>query len=311
MNIIKKILNLKIFLKTILKLKNSKYLKHLNDLHEMYLNINTSKKNIENLILLKYKDLINKDDQKIIFKINEFKLYSQNGEDGILLYIFSKIGFKNKFAVNIGCGGITSNIYNLTINFGFKSFEIDGNASSIEFCKSFIKQYIIDYFNYVRFVHSWIDRDNINKLLKDNNVPGEVDLLSIDIDGNDYWIWEAIDIINPRVIVIEYNASFGYEKLISVKYEPDFDRWKKHKSGWYHGASLRAFEFLGKKRGYSLICCDSNGVNAFFIRNDLINTHFRKLNSKEAYYPHFQRIDKMSVEEQYKLIENMEYVEIE
>lgn len=111
--------------------------------------------------------------------------------------------------------------------------------------------------------------ENIERTIEELNIPKSLDILSIDIDGSDYWIWKAINNINPRIVVIEYNAAFGMNRSVTVPYEPDFDRFKKHKSGYYHGASLKALTKLGKEKGYSFICCDSNGVNAFFIRDGL------------------------------------------
>ena len=159
--------------------------------------------------------------------------------------------------------------------------------------------------------HEWITKDNIENVLMEASIPDSVDLLSIDIDGNDYWIWERIDRIKPRVVIIEYNASFGNNRSVTVPYDPEFDRFKKHKSGYYHGASLNAMEKLGHKKGYSLVCCDSNGVNAFFIQRQLIEgSGFTSRKSTDIFQPLKKRNEIMSIENQIKLIENLKVIEV-
>jgi len=115
---------------------------------------------------------------------------------------------------------------------------------------------------------NWITRENVNDLLRDHGLTGEIDLLDIDIDGIDYWVWQAIESVTPRVVVVEYNADFGFERAVTVPYDPRFDRHKtaEHR---YYGASLRAFERLGAQRGYRLVAIEPRGVNAFFVRHDV------------------------------------------
>jgi hypothetical protein len=113
-----------------------------------------------------------------------------------------------------------------------------------------------------------VTREGIDDLLVDAVGGGEIDLLSIDIDGNDLWVWEAVEGVRPRIVVVEYNGTFGPERSVSVPYDPDFDRMARHPSGWYHGASITALARVGARKGYVLAGCDSNGVNAFFVRED-------------------------------------------
>lgn len=101
----------------------------------------------------------------------------------------------------------------------------------------------------VRVRHAWIDQENVDGLIRENMGAGEIDLLSIDVDGNDYWLWKAISSISPRLIVVEYNASFGPVRSVTVPYDPMFDRHRKHPSGFYHGMSLRAAEKLADAKG--------------------------------------------------------------
>jgi hypothetical protein len=98
-----------------------------------------------------------------------------------------------------------------------------------------------------------------------------VDILSIDVDGVDYWLWRAATAISPRIVIIEYNASFGPEASVTVPYEPEFDRTEKGVNGHYHGASITALARLANQKGYVLLGCDRAGANAFFLRADLLN----------------------------------------
>jgi hypothetical protein len=99
---------------------------------------------------------------------------------------------------------------------------------------------------------------------------GDIGILSIDVDGNDYWIWNAIDCIQPRIVICEYNSLFGFEKAVTVPYDDNFIITEAHFSGLYWGASIAAFDFLAKKKGYSLIGSNSVGNNVFFVRDDFI-----------------------------------------
>ena len=112
----------------------------------------------------------------------------------------------------------------------------------------------------------FITAENIEALLAKYGVPLEPDLLSIDLDGNDYWVWKAITRYRPRVIVCEYNAALGPNAAKTVPYDPH-RRWD---GSSYHGASLRALHNLARQRDYSLVHCEAHGVNCFFIRDDVI-----------------------------------------
>lgn len=138
-----------------------------------------------------------------------FKAFSQTDEDGLLLYIFSIIGSESKKSVEICAGnGMECNTANLIINHGWHGLLVDGNEAlvkcGIEFYKSNPHTYV-----YPPFVHSWITRDNVNEVIARNGFEGEIGLLSIDMDGVDYWIWDAIHCIEPRVVVVEYQGILG------------------------------------------------------------------------------------------------------
>jgi hypothetical protein len=236
----------------------------------------------------------------------EFKVCSQNGEDGILLYVFSKIGTTNRCFVEFGIGeGRECNTANLSLNFGWHGLLIDCNQDCIALAKLYYQNRLGIKSSKVKIIQNFVTAENINKILLDNGVEGEIDLLSIDIDGNDYWVWKAINVIKPRVVVIEYNASLGYEKSITVKYDPKFNAFKKHPSGFYHGASLTALTKLANSKGYILVGCDSNGVNAFFVRKDVAKGKLTEVSVQEAYFPNSHRLK--SPKEQFECIKHLDF----
>lgn len=117
---------------------------------------------------------------------------------------------------------------------------------------------------------AFITAENINELLTESGFAGDIGILSIDVDGNDYWIWEAVEAAQARIVIVEYNSIFGPDATVSVPYAADFVRGDAHPSLLYAGASIAAQEHLGRSRGYSLVGSNSAGNNAFFVRNDML-----------------------------------------
>jgi len=202
-----------------------------------------------------------------------FQAYSQTDEDGILLFIFSIIGARNKKCVEICAGnGIECNTANLIINHGWAGLLVDGNSSLVQRGQKFYRRHKATYIYPPIFVCSWITRDNVNEVLQNNGYEGEIDLLSIDVDGLDYWLWDAIDVISPRVVVVEYQDIIGPEKAITVPYKDDFNAYEYPTTRGmpnFCGASLHAFVKLGREKGYRLVGCSRYGVNAFFMHGGL------------------------------------------
>ncbi len=237
---------------------------------------------------------------------HELKVFSQNGEDGILLYLFSKIGSVSNTFVEFGIGdGSECNTADLSINFGWRGLLMDCESRNVNAARRFYDDELRTASDRIQIIECMVTAENINDVLATNGFQGEIDLLSIDIDGNDYWVWKAIDVVNPRVVVCEYNACFGCDRAITVAYDPVFDRRAKHPSLLYFGASLPALTALAKTKGYVLAGCDQHGVNAFFVRQDLAEGCIQALTPAEAYYPlrdrlmgvigpdHFQQIAAM------------------
>ncbi len=239
----------------------------------------------------------------------ELSVLSQNGEDGVLFYLFSTLGTVNRYFVEFGIeDGRQCNTGNLSLNFGWRGLLIEGNVEYALNARQYYAQRLRERRDDVKIANAFIQPDNINKLFEDNDVPAEIDLLSIDIDGNDYWVWQAMNATSPRIVVIEYNASMGAERSISTQYDPTFDRWKKHDSGYYHGASLTALNKLAASKGYGLIGCDSLGINAFFVRSDVVAGKLPLLTPQAAFFPHFQRPE--SVEDQFARIQHLSFEQV-
>jgi hypothetical protein len=198
-------------------------------------------------------------------------IYSQTDEDGFLLYIFSLIGFTNKQVVEICAGdGFECNAANLIINHGWKGLLFDGNPTNIQIGKKIYNSIKSRIKNIPKLVNAWITAENVNKLITKSGFKGEIDLLSLDLDGIDYWIWKSINCIQPRVVILEYNNNRSVEESVTIPYDPNF-KAQIINGEYYCGASLRAFVKLGKKLGYRLVGSNTMEYNAFFLRDDIAN----------------------------------------
>ncbi len=238
----------------------------------------------------------------------EYSLFSQNGEDGILRYLFSEIGFKSRFFIEFGFGVTESNSLRLMLLERFGGVFIDGSELSVKRFNQAVSAYGISN---VKAICKFLNLDNLEETILDSQTPTEIDLLSIDVDGNDYWFWDAIQCTSPRLVVIEYNASLGPDLSLTVPYDPSFDRFAKHESGFYCGASLTALVKLGTKKGYTLVGCDSTGVNAFFTRSDCLTPELRRISSQCIFQPHKSRLDRgYSSEEQLRIIRDLPFTQV-
>ena len=249
-------------------------------------------------------------DPRNVINWYELRVYSQNGEDGILLYIFSKIGVTNRTFVEFGVGeGKQCNTANLCLNLGWRGLMMDSSRPHVYSALRYYRHLGKGAAD-VKILHCNVTAENINSTLLQNGLGGDIDLLSIDIDGNDYWVWKAIDAIAPRVVVIEYNPLLGHTQSLTVKYDPNFDRFGIHSSGIHHGASLAAMERLGSTKGYTLVGCDSSGVNAFFVRRDLARGKISAVSPEDAYYPSARWSSKLSLEKQFDLADSLDFIKV-
>lgn len=213
-----------------------------------------------------------------------FKVYSQNDEDGIIEEIFNRIGTTNKIFVEFGVGdGLECNSHYL-LHKGWIGLWMEGNPDA---CKAITVRFLpLLQKGQLKIGNVFITKDNINELIKAGGIVGEIDLLSVDIDGNDWHVWKAINVIQPRAVIVEYNAKFppNYAWVMPYNENHSYD------GSDCHGASLKAFELLGRELGYQLVGTNLNGVNAFFVKQELAKGLFVEPATAEELYNPFRYI---------------------
>lgn len=210
----------------------------------------------------------------------EFRVFSQWGEDGIIQFLCEVVPIPRKVFVEFGVESYDeANTRFLLVNNNWAGLVIDGDAAQV----ARIRQQPEYWLYNLKAVDAFITCENINQILRDNGITGEIGLLSIDIDGMDYWIWEAIHVVEPAIVVVEYNYRFGPHEAVTVPYRADFDRRKAHHSILYYGASLKALCELANRKGYAFVGCGSAGLNAFFVRRDLKPAGIRELTPEEGF----------------------------
>jgi hypothetical protein len=206
--------------------------------------------------------------QATTIKEAEFKVFSQFGDDGIIQYLIGWVKPRVDTFVEFGVEDYEeANTRFLLMNNNWKGLIIDGSSTFIDSIKtsSFYWRYSL------KTITSFITAENINQLLVSNGIVGQIGLLSIDIDGNDYWVWKAITVVEADIVVIEYNSLFGSERAISIPYSPNFKREQAHYSYLYFGASLPALYDLAIEKGYAFVGCNQAGVNAYFVKKEKLN----------------------------------------
>lgn len=236
----------------------------------------------------------------------EFKVFSQSGEDGIIQYLISKVPIDRHIFVEFGVEDYTeANTRFLLINDKWNGFVIEGDEANVKK----IQQSELYWRCSIGAVAAFITKDNINEIIEGVGIKGDIGLLSVDIDGNDYWVWQAIDVVEPRIVICEFNRHFGSYHALTIPYKPDFN-WSEAPSRIYYGASLNALCLLAEQKGYDFVGCTSEGVNAFFVRKDL-SGGLTKLTAKEGY--NLIRFEKYySIHQpQMKDIEQMEIFDVE
>lgn len=209
----------------------------------------------------------------------EFSVFSQWGEDGIIEWLIQKNGHMPETFIEFGVEDFReSNCRFLIMNRNWRGLVIDGNNKNIET----IRADCISWKHDLSSICEFITRENINSLIQSSGVSGEIGILSIDIDGNDYWVWNSIDCIRPHFVIVEYNTVFGDLEPITVPYRDDFNRTKAHSSNLYYGASIMAFCALAAQKGYTLLGSNRAGSNAFFVRNDRLSIFDGLIRDKTA-----------------------------
>jgi hypothetical protein len=197
------------------------------------------------------------------------KVYSQNDEDGIVGEIVSRVGLTpaSGLLIEIGASTGLENNTHLLLRQGFRTHWVEGSEESIDKMRKAFASYISS--GRLVFEHAFVTAENVDALVS-SAADGPVALLSIDVDGNDYWLWKAVTTVTPAIVIIEYNGKFPPPLSIAQRYNPR-RVWKGTDA---FGASLAAMEKLGREKGYRLVGCNITGSNAFFVRQDLVADHF-------------------------------------
>lgn len=236
---------------------------------------NWIKKNFSSLVYRKQKSATRKRElaahvqsfgQRPVSKLSgaSFDVFTYHGEDGIIFYLLQQLKDVPKIFVDIGAGDcIKSNCACLVFHFGWDGLFADKNEKQLSVGKKFYKEKI-ERGGAIQFATSEVTIQNVNEIITGAGFSNEMGLLSIDIDGNDYWIWKAINSIQPRIVVIEAKVEFGYHNIVVPYGEHNHHSVDK----MYNGASLEAFVKLGKEKGYKLVGANAQGYNLFFVRNN-------------------------------------------
>ncbi|HLP51895.1 MAG TPA: hypothetical protein VK154_13495 [Chitinophagales bacterium] len=245
----------------------------------------------------------------------EFQVFSQWGDDGIIQYLINKVGVKNKTFIEFGVQDYSeSNTRFLLMNNNWKGLIIDSDKQFMDSVKHDAMYWRHDLTAHCAF----ITVENVNSLFTDNGFKGNIGILSVDIDGNDYWVWENISSVDADIVIVEYNSLFGGKHAITVPYNPSFYRGNAHYSHLYWGTSVKALCHLAEKKGYIFVGCNSNGNNTYFVKKEKANG-LKALTAEEGYVESRFREsrDKNGLltfaggAERVKLIEEMEVFDVE
>jgi hypothetical protein len=246
----------------------------------------------------------------------EFSICSQWGEDGIIQKLVAHVPITHRTFIEFGVEDFSeSNCRFLMMNDNWRGYVLDGSERWIAKLERSSWWWKFD----LRARCAIVTRDNVNALLEASGFDRDLGILSIDVDGMDYWLLETMDSYAPRIMILEYNALFGCKRKISVPYDASFERRQQHYSELYYGASLPALTHLASRKGYSLVCTGSAGVNAFFVRNDLIGGDVSALAVEEAFAESMVRqsrdraggLNYLDREARYEAIKGMPVVNVE
>ena len=210
----------------------------------------------------------------------EFRVFSQWGEDGIIDWLVSHIPVPNTRFVEFGVETFReANCRFLLQNRNWKGLVMDGSEQHLASLQALPLYWMFDLTAKPAFVTA----ENINQLIEEAGFAGPLGILSVDIDGNDYWVWKAIDIVDPAIVICEYNPTLGDTRPVTVPYKPDFTRFDGHHSGLYFGSSIAALKHLAKAKGYTFLGTNSNGINAFFVKDALADKVLPLLKEQKAF----------------------------
>jgi hypothetical protein len=238
---------------------------------------------------------------------NRFRVYSQFGEDGLIQLLLREIPIEDRTFIEFGVEDYAqATTRYLLVNDRWRGLVMDGSPENIAALQA---EPISQWYD-LSSVAAFITRENIDEILRAQGFTGPIGLLCVDIDGNDYWVWEALTVVDPVLVIVEYNYRFGPDLSVVVPYDPAFIKTEAHPSGVYYGASLSALCHLANRKGYAFVGCSEGGVNAFFVRRDRLPVALPERTPSEGYVTgqHAEmrtpdgRIVKASLEEQQNLL---------
>ncbi|MFO7525147.1 MAG: hypothetical protein R6W68_06805 [Ignavibacteriaceae bacterium] len=210
----------------------------------------------------------------------EFKVFSQWGDDGIIQWLIHNLDIKENTFIEFGVENYSeSNTRFLLMNNNWSGLVMDGSSKKVKQIKNSYYYWKHD----ITAIAAFIDSDNINMLISSGFSDEKLGLLHIDIDGNDYWIWKTIDVVDPDIVIVEYNSVFGIERPITIPYHKNFVRSVAHPSCLYYGTSLKALHILASEKGYAFIGCNSAGNNAYFVKKDLLNENVKEVTLEQGF----------------------------
>jgi hypothetical protein len=198
-----------------------------------------------------------------------FRVFSQFDEDGLILFMLASAGDGPKRVLDLGAGdGVhASNVANLLLNLGYDGLLVDGDPGRVARAERFYASHPDTTERPPATAHAFLTRENVNEVVGAGGLEGEIDFLSIDVDGNDYWLWEALEAVSPRFVVVEAHPELGREEFV-MPYQPRFV-WKAAPPDGRYGASLLALVRLGERLGYRPVGANEYGFNVFFAREDV------------------------------------------
>ena len=246
----------------------------------------------------------------------EFQTFSQWGEDGIIQWLINNISISREIFIEFGTQNyLESNTRFLLMHNNWAGLIIDGSKENMDF----VRQDPIYWQYNIKAVQQFITAENINDIFKENGVTGKIGLLSVDIDGNDYWVWKAIDCVEPDIVICEYNPRFGKDRAVTIPYDASWTRFKVHPSGIYFGASIKALTQLANEKGYALVAGNKHAANLFFVKRELLNDVVKEKSIDEVYHKNqyedsrneHGELQRLSFEEEQKIIWSLPLVDVE
>jgi hypothetical protein len=242
----------------------------LQERHRLDLATSPATKIAQRSLVLEYRRLLHAGGHLPSVSDTGFRVFSQFDEDGVILFLLALAGFGSRRFVDIGAGDgvIASNTANLALNLGFHGLFVDAREAEVERGRRFYADHADTRERPPSFLRKFVTRENVNAVVRGAGFEGDIDFLSIDIDGNDYWIFEALDCIRPRLVCIETHTEYGLEEIVAP-YDPHFD-WRRAPTDARVGASPVAMTRLAERLGYRLVGANLYGFNTFYLRDGLV-----------------------------------------